>query len=162
MRNYSWSPDSKWIAFEMTRRKNHGESLSLFSRSEKIVSVTDGWFDSSDPSFSNDGKYLFLVSNRSFNPTYSETEWNHAYVDMSKIYLITLAKDTKSPFAPKSDEVEIKDTTKDSGKKEKDKKEDKKDNGSKDVKVNIDGITSRIIEIPVECGKLRTHSFRWR
>jgi len=38
---------------------------------------------------------------------------------MSKIYLITLAKETRSPFEPKSDEVKIKDS-------EKEPKEDKK------------------------------------
>ena len=37
---------------------------------------------------------------------------------MPNIYLVTLAKDTKSPFAPKSDEVKIK---KEDEKKEADK-----------------------------------------
>ena len=44
-------------------------------------------------SVSPDGKYLFFVSNRDFNPTYSWTEWNHIYRDMSRVYLVTLAKD---------------------------------------------------------------------
>ncbi|HRZ93840.1 MAG TPA: PDZ domain-containing protein, partial [Candidatus Paceibacterota bacterium] len=65
----------------------------------------DGWFASTEPAFSSDGKYLFFVSNRSFAPRYSQTEWNHAYFDMARIFLVTLAADTPSPLAPKSDEV---------------------------------------------------------
>src|SRR5262249_29197586 len=52
-----------------------------------------------------DGKYLFFVSDRDFNPQYSHTEWNHAYQDMGRIYVVTLARETPSPFAPESDEV---------------------------------------------------------
>ena len=37
-----------------------------------------------------------------FQPVYSQTEWNHAYVDMSRIYMITLAKETPSPLLPKT------------------------------------------------------------
>ena len=57
---------------------------------------------------STDGKLLFFISSRTFNPTYGATEWNHVYNDMENIYFVTLAKDTKSPFAPKSDETKPK------------------------------------------------------
>ena len=66
-------------------------------------------FDVGSPEFSSDGKYLFFVSERSFNPTYGQTEWNHTYSDMERIYLVTLAAATKSPMAPKSDEVKPRD-----------------------------------------------------
>ncbi len=69
--------------------------------------MTDGWFDVNSPEFSSDGKYLFFVSERAFNPTFGQTEWNHIYTDMQQVFLVTLAKETKSPFAPKSDEVKI-------------------------------------------------------
>lgn len=71
------------------------------------------------PEFSSDGKLPFFVSDRTFNPTYSQVEWNHIYSDMARIYFVTLAQDTKSPFAPKSDEVKVK---KDEAKPETDKK----------------------------------------
>ncbi len=35
-------------------------------------------------------KLLYFVSQRDFNPVYSATEWNHAYVDMSKPYFVRL------------------------------------------------------------------------
>ena len=109
--SYNWSPDSKWIAYDRPEEEMMSRIYLYSLDQNKSQPVTDGWYDSGSPVFSQDGKYLFIVSNRTFNPTYSQTEWNHAYVDMSKIYLITLTREVKSPFAPKSDEVTIKDTT---------------------------------------------------
>ena len=68
------------------------------------------------PAFSADGKYLFFVSDRTFNPTYGQTEFNYSYSNMAKIYLVTLAKETRSPFEPKSDEVKIKEAAKEPAK----------------------------------------------
>ena len=107
--DYAWSPDSKWIAFARPEEEVMTK-LCLYSlESRQIIEVTDGWFSSYEPAFSSDGKYLLFISNRTFNPSYSQTEWNHAYFDMAKIYLVTLSKETKSPFEPKSDEVKMKE-----------------------------------------------------
>ncbi len=83
-------------------------STSTRVDSQKTFAVTDAWYNSGDPAFSDDGKYLFFVSDRDFDPVYSSTEWNHAYLAMSRVYFVTLSKDVKSPFAPKSDEVAVK------------------------------------------------------
>ena len=60
----------------------------------KKIAATDGWYDSGNPVFSPDGKYLYLVSNRDFNPTFSNTDFEIAYLNMSKVYLIPLSKET--------------------------------------------------------------------
>jgi tricorn protease len=147
--DYAWSPDSRWIAYakpEETRMT----TIRLYSLdSKKTVEVTDGWFTSFGPAFSPDGKYLFFVSNRSFSPIYGQTEWNHVYVDMARVYLVTLAKSTSSPFAPKSDEVNVQaapDTEKKGKDKDKKEKEEKKE--PKPVMVDADGIQDRIAVIP--------------
>lgn len=149
IREYTWSPDSKWIAYARPEEMQM-TTIYLYSVDKKeTVPVTDGWFSSNSPAFSSDGKYLFFASSRNFNPTYGNTEWNHIYLDMERIYLVTLAKDTKSPFEPKSDEVKVKEEKKDEGKKEGEKKEEKKSEKSVVVKVDVDGLQGRIAEIPV-------------
>lgn len=65
--------------------------------------MTDGWYNVSSPNFSKDGKYLVFVSARTFNPTYSSTEWNHVYNNMNKIYILPLTQDATIPFAPEND-----------------------------------------------------------
>lgn len=143
--DYAWSPDSKWITYARPEEKVM-TTIHLFSlEDKKSIDVTDGWFESNAPVFSSDGKYLFFVSNRSFSPTYGQLEWNHIYQDLARVYLITLAKETKSPFAPKSDEVTIKDGTKEPEKGDKKKEESK----AVVVKVDPDGIESRIAVLPV-------------
>jgi len=151
LRDFSWSPDSKWISYSRAERDSKGKIMLYSLATGNKTPVTDGWYDVYNPVFSNDGKYLYLASNRSFNPTFSNTDFQIAYLNMAKIYLITLAKETTSPFAPENDEVGEKkaDTAKT------DKDVTKKDAGkptvtSKDIKVDLDGITQRIIALNVD------------
>jgi len=142
IRDYAWSPDSKWIAFS----DDNGEAMQkifLYSLINKTTApVTDGWYSASSPLFSHDGKYLFFTSDRTFNPTYSQTEWNSAYQDMSKIYFITLSKETPSPFELKNDF---------------DKPDEEKPKESVvsiplDIKIDLENIADRIIELAVIAG----------
>jgi len=141
----AWSSDSRWIAYSQFEEKQMSTVYLYSVDQKKTTPVTDGWFDSYGPAFSSDGKYLFFVSDRSFSPTYSQTEWNHSYSDLSGIYFVTLAKETQSPFHPKSDEVSVgKDVKKD------DAKDEKKKEGEKPVvKVDVDGLQQRIAGLPV-------------
>lgn len=136
IRDFNWSPDSKWIAYSI---ENYGVQSQIFLyelASKQKYPVTDGWYSSNRPTFSKDGNYLFFTSNRDFNPTYSDTEWNHAYKNMSKIYLATLRKDTPSPFAPKNDEVnKERDTT-----------------SKKNFDFQPEGINQRIVAFPIDAG----------
>ena len=150
---YAWSPDSKWIAYGKPEEEGMNK-IHLYSlEQKKSFDVTDGWYDANSPAFSADGKYLLFASSRDFNPIYSQTEWNHAYQDMERVYFVTLAKDVESPFKLKNDEVEIKPEetkteTKDA-KKEESAKAVKKEMV---VKVDIDGIETRIIGLPIASG----------
>jgi tricorn protease len=160
--DYCWSPDSKWIAYARPEEERL-TTVQLYGLEKGVTTeVTDGWFESNGPAFSSDGKYLFFTSNRSFAPTYGELEWNHIYRDLGGIYLVTLAKETKSPFEPKSDEVKMGEAEKESdkeksGKKDADKKDaDKKETATKVVvKVDVDGIQSRIAELPIAASAYR-------
>jgi tricorn protease len=144
--DYSWSPDSKWIAYAKPEEKMMQDIFIYSLESKKNIGVTDGWYDSENPVFSNDGKYLFIVSERNFSPKFGQTEFNQIYQDMAKIFAITLAKDTKSPFEPQSDEVKVKD---DNEKKSTDKKDGKEGPEKLNIKVDEDGIQTRIVEIPI-------------
>jgi len=151
--DYTWSPDSKWIAFSKPEEETMTKIYLYSLAGGEPVAVTDGWFSSYGPSFSADGKYLYFVSNRSFTPSYGQTEFNFAYFDMAKIYLVTLARETRSPFEPKSDEVKVKD---EKPAKEPDKAAPKKDE-KKDpaVKVDAEGLQSRIAVLPIPASSYR-------
>ena len=152
IRDYTWSPDSSWVAYS-DQAENGLEKISIYNlNSRETVEVTDGWYSSYSPCFSTDGKYLFFVSDRDFNPVYSRTEWNHAYLNMSRIYLVTLTGEAKSPFEPKSDEVKV--TAAEASKTGKVKEDKpavaKPTEGKLTVRLDKEGIKDRIVALPVE------------
>ncbi|MFZ5519381.1 MAG: S41 family peptidase [Candidatus Zhuqueibacterota bacterium] len=152
MNDYTWSPDSKWIAYTRPEAEVMNRIYLYSLDQDKTFEVTEGWYASSNPVFSTDGKYLYFVSNRDFNPVYGWTEFNHIYQDMSRIYLAALTKDAESPFKPVSDEVAIK---KEEAPADSKKKDDKKADAEKKqpeiaVKVDADGLSNRIIGLPIQ------------
>jgi tricorn protease len=156
IRNYSWSPDSKWIAYPKPTNETMTRIWIFNIDSKEKNAVTDIWYDSGEPTFSSDGKYLFFTSSRDFNPVYSWTEWNHVYQDMIKVYFVTLRKDVKNPFQPENDEVTVKE--KPAGEDQKTDDKEKTDDTAKEsktdlsVKIDFDGIIDRIIALPVDAG----------
>src|SRR6266851_4075228 len=105
IQSYDWSPDSQWITW--ARPEENGlPRVYLFSTATKQqTAVTDNWYGAGEAAFSDDGKYLLLSSARDFKPTFGEEEFANVYVDMQRVYLVTLAKETENPLGPKSDEV---------------------------------------------------------
>ena len=158
IRRYAWSPDSNWISYQKPEAKSMTKIYLYNCTTKKTYEVTEGWYSSDSPSFSSDGKYLFFVSDRDFSPIYSRTEWNHAYSSMARVYLVTLSKDVKSPFEPKSDEVTVKKESDNGRKSEKGAEKDRKkaDKGKisaqkKKAKIKVDpsGLKDRIIGLPI-------------
>ena len=128
-----------------------------------------------NPTFSSDGQYLFFVSNRTFNPTYGQTDGITSIHGYGKhLSCCAFQKTRNPPFAPKSDEVKIKEEGKKEEKIEEGKKEEgKTDEGKKEegkkkakggvtVKVDADGLQQRITVLPDPIGKLSEPSIsRW-
>jgi len=154
--SYTWSPDSKWIVYDRPEIQGFSKIYIYSLATAQKQAVTDGWFNVNGPVFSNDGKYLLFSSDRDFNPTYSQTEWNHSYSNMSKVYLVTLQKSTPSPFAPENNEVKEKvaieqPATDDKAKKDDKSKPDAKKTETKqvDVVIDFDGIVDRTLALPI-------------
>ncbi len=153
IRSFAWSPDSKWITYTKSG-DNRFTKIYIYSVGQKkSYPVTSDWYNSGQSVFSNDGKYLFFISNREYNTGFSQVEFDISYNDMGNIYFVTLAKETKSLFDPKSDEVTFvkkEDKPKDSKEKKKDKKSAK---NSTVTKIDIDGIQDRIGRLPLPASR---------
>jgi tricorn protease len=150
IRDYAWSPDSKWITFTRPEEESMAKVWLYSMEQNKSFEVTDGWYTAGSARFSNDGKYLFFVSARDFSPQYGGTEFNHIYTDMQRLYFATLAKATENPFKPKQDEVSAAAGPKsDEPKKDGPKKDEPK---TTDMKVDIDGLKNRVLAVPGGAG----------
>lgn len=144
IRDFEWSPDSRWIVYSR-HEINSERRIYLYNvKKEEKHAVTEGWYESYAPAFSPDGKYLYFISRRIFNPIYSRTEWNHAYINMARIYILPLSAETPSPFKPENDELILEE--------KKDKKKQPKIPPKK-IEIDIEGVTQRIGAVPVKASQ---------
>lgn len=101
---YDWSPDSKWIAY-INAGKNLFGALHLYdTAAKKSHRITEGYYRDDAVSFDLNGKYLYLISARTINPTFGDFDFVMQTEGAQRVYLITLAKDTPNPQVPPSDE----------------------------------------------------------
>ena len=145
--SFNWSQDSRYITYIQPGKEM--DNIIIYDRNSKEKhQMTDGWYNVSSPNFSKDGKYLVFVSARTFNPTYSSTEWNHVYNNMNKIYILPLTQDATIPFAPENDNPKAPQQTPPT-------RETKKSEATKEHPKNeydYTNIANRIIELPVSAG----------
>ncbi len=138
VQDYVWSPDSRWVAYS-DQTANMNEIIRLYdTRTGKTYDVTDAMAESWSPSFSRDGKYLFFLSNRTFNPIMGRQDQNHVFLKMARPYVVILQDGERSPFY--SDDTAA--AVGDGGDKDKKDKEDKK---AADVTVDPEGLAARTV-----------------
>ena len=148
IRSYSWSPDSKWITYTKTGDNRFTKVFIYSLAQKKSYPITNDWYNSGQSIFSDDGKYVFFISNREYNTGFSQVEFDISYNDMGNIYFVTLAKDIKSLFESKSDEVNLK--KEESKPDEKDKMNDSKsEKTTNEIKIDISGIQDRTGKLPL-------------
>ncbi len=166
----TWSPDSKWITYSKTGQ-NNANSIYLYSLDQKKVThVTSGFYSDSEPVIDSDGKYLFFLSQRFFYPSSGVLDQRFNYYDTTGIFVLTLKADEPSPFAPQSDEEKPAEDKKTPDKPANgvatppaagqtppaaatpaaDKKPE--DKTPKPVQIDLDGLGSRISQVPVPAG----------
>ncbi len=145
--DYSWSPDSKWLVYTKYPETTSIKSIFAYSlEKNQVFRLSGGMYHDFNPVFSTDGKYIYFISKRTFNAETGDYEFNFVYNGMDGIYAILLIAGTESPFAPESDEVEFNGD-------DQDKKDDeKKDKQVPTVKIDLDGIFERQVQIPIQSG----------
>ena len=147
--DYSWSPDSKWITCIKDNDNFYG-SVWLYSLDKcEDYKVTVDLFDEDEVCFDPSGKYLYFISSRTFSPGGGDFSNLKTYPATQNICLLTLQKDTLSPFAPKSDEEKLeKEENEESEEAEKKEK-------PKETKIDLENIAKRIVTVPISAGDYR-------
>lgn len=157
---FSFSPDSRWIVYSRTG-DNQSSSLWFYDiKTGKTRQGTEGVFSDNNAFFSLDGKYLFFTSNRDFNLTYSDYEFDYLFNNSTRMYAVALADTIPALFRDKNDVEPFReaDTSKKTtvNKKTIVKAPDvnliKKDPG---VVIDFEGFNDRIISIPGSPGEYR-------
>ncbi len=155
----SWSPDSKWLAYTRSM-DNHLHALFLYSLdSGQSTQLTSQMADSTVPAFDREGKYLYFLASTNAGATSDGLDMtSDLYQVTSNIYAITLAKSTASPIAPELDDekpasADEADKKPEEGDHKGDAGSDEKPHGKpappKPVKIDLDGIESRVVALPL-------------
>jgi len=173
----AYSPDSAWLAWAHPGRDPLSRIRLARLADDEIADVTDGRFVDSEPVFTADGKYLAFLSARIFDPVYDAHFFDLSFPFGSRPYLVPLAADTPSPFAPLPqgrpvgngpDKDEDKDKT---GEKDEtgggtrtgqeaeseivaqdtpaDAQPDGDDDAPPPTRVDLDGLPTRVVSLPV-------------
>jgi tricorn protease len=151
----SWSSDSRWLAYSKGLENRMGVVFLYDMNGGIRHQVTSGFYNDRDPVFDPDGKYLYVLTNRYFNPVYSDFDENFVYPNSTQVAAFALRKDVPSPLESRNDAVDLKEEEKEA-QNEKDKKNNKKkenkENGSEKestpIEIDIDGLEGRLIILP--------------
>ncbi len=170
---FDWAPDGNWIAYS-TAPTLRTTIIKIYSlETGELHNVTEPVRYDVAPTFDPDGKYLYFLSSRIFNPVYDQMHFDLNFPKGMKPYLVTLRKDVESPFVLKphgfeekeKDKKEEKENetggekgeqgkeqekTEKSDTKEEEEKEEKKE---QPLKIDFDGIQERIVAFPVDEGR---------
>jgi len=147
----SWSSDSKWMAYTKVTATQFQRIFLYDIDKNKSIALTDGLSDATEPIFDKGGKYLFFFASTDAGPVINWFDQsNQDMRSTNSIYLVTLQKETISPFAKESDEEKVKDQA-DTSKTKKDvvASSEKK---STSLAIDWDGIQNRIIDLPIPAG----------
>ncbi len=96
--DYSWSPDGKWIAYSFVEF-NRNNKIFLYSLDQaKSYPITDGFYDSLNPSFDANGEYLYFLSYRDFTARMDVFEDNHVILNPVQVMAVQLKAGQAPPF----------------------------------------------------------------
>jgi tricorn protease len=159
---YRWSPDSRWLAYT---KPNEAFLSAIWVHDLEGGSnhqLSGDFTNDYEPVFDPEGRYLYFISDRDYNLTFSGYEFNYFYEDPARVYAATLAADGPSLLGEKSDEEEPKkepadDEDNDDTNKKKGKNGKKGDEKKKELKVEIDieGFENRVVALPGDAGNYR-------
>jgi tricorn protease len=150
---YFWAPDGEWFAYDFARRNRNRDIFIYDVGKDKHHQITYDYGDDYEPTFTPDGKYLLLITERmGGTPVLAR---------------ISLLPEEEEPFVHEDDEetgVEEEeedeeddendnnnDEEKQKGKRSKGKKKDKKD--KIEVKIDFEDIESRLRRVPRTGGR---------
>lgn len=146
----SQSADGRWLAYTVAGANYFNRVMIYDFEGGETFAVTDGLSHASDPAFSPDGKYLYFAASTNSGPS-------QVGLDMSTqerplrfgLYAAVLQADGSSPLLPKPGDEEVKEEKPEEEKNKKEEGEGDEKEEAKPVSIDTEGLTSRIIALPV-------------
>lgn len=140
-----WSPDGKWLAYAAATTRTT-TNLFLYQVSTKRAhQIGAPEFVDHSPVFDPDGKYLFFLGSRSYEPVADAIFHDYGFPRSTRPMALALAKATSSPF----DVSQRKPRPPGGG-------ETPAPDRPPEVAIDLDGLERRVVAFPVPVGAYRT------
>jgi tricorn protease len=150
IREYAWSPDGRWLAYAKIAHTDFGSIFLYDTKTRKTHAVTGPTTNDRSPAWDPKGRYLYFLSERTMNPFIGWRDFETVELRMTKPYLVLLREDEENPLAPLAGAPGRKEEEEKPWEKWGDKgKEDEK---AEPVRIDIDGLADRFVELPVDLG----------
>ncbi|OLE30501.1 MAG: peptidase S41, partial [Actinobacteria bacterium 13_1_20CM_3_71_11] len=136
----AWSPDGRWLAY------THPESTT--TAAIRLARVDTGETRAATrpvlrdrrPAFDPQGRYLYFIGSREFNPVDDELRFAAGFPLGSRLYAVTLRADEPAPFLPRVEPLEIPPPA-------------TPPEAPEAVDIDLDGIERRAVAVPVPLGR---------
>lgn len=132
-KNFTWSPDSKWLLVDWSKTLNNGEILLMAADGSKRVNLNESGYYDSNPKWVNNGKQMIWFSNRNGLKSYATSGSSQ-----SDVYSMFFTQDAWDEFNLSDEDYKlmkaIKEEEKKNSSKKKEKDSKKKDADKKDKK----------------------------
>jgi len=96
----AWSADGEWLAYTYWTSTRHS-AIKLYELTTRTCTlVTQPEFRDYSPSFDPDGRYLYFLSLRTFDPVYDSVQFELSFPRAGRPYVIALQAHGAAPFDP--------------------------------------------------------------
>ena len=161
IRGAAWSPDGKWCAYSFAPTETTRSIKLCKIETGETWLVTEPEFSDFSPAWDPDGKYLYFLSSREFDPVYDALHFDLGFPSAMRPLLVTLQKTLGNPFVPEprplEEEKEDKDKEDEEKKDEADKAAEEKSEKKKDkrepITIDLEGISQRVVAFPYPRGR---------
>src|SRR5947209_8427913 len=144
----AWSSDNRWLAYGYPNTaQTTAIKLAQVETGESTLATRPVLHDST-PSFDPEGRYLYFIGARDFDPVHDNLQFELGFPKGTRPFAITLRKDLLNPFIarpkpPESAEVAAL---------KKAEAEEQAPTAPR-VEIDLDGIADRVVEFPVAEGR---------
>ncbi|PZR59739.1 MAG: peptidase [Candidatus Meridianibacter frigidus] len=140
----SFSPDGRYVAYCWWPTIDTSIIRIAKVKSGRVHDATTALRTDASPSWDPDGKYLYFLSTRDFNPVYDALQFDLSFPQAMRPFVVTLRDDVPSPFVPKPRPIHRDDDhDRDAKKKEK----------PADIGIDFEGMPGRVLSFPLDEGQ---------
>ncbi len=144
----AWSPDSRWLAYGFAdTAQSSAIKLCRVDTGESVFATSPVLIDRA-PAFDPEGKYLYFIGHRDFDPVYDGMQFDLGFPKGSRPFAVTLRRDLLSPFVPQAKPPESREAQA-----QKKAAAELEPEAPPATEIDLEGISDRVVAFPVPEGR---------